>query len=57
MSEFQIVALVALIGALILAGRGVASRGISLSKGAMLVAIWVGLFAIVVLFIRLIDSA
>lgn len=57
MSEFQIVALAALIGALILAGRGVTSRGISLSKGAMLAAIWVGLFAIVALFTSLIDGA
>lgn len=57
MSEFQTVALVALLGALILATYNFRARELSLGKVAKLAAIWFGAFAIVFLFIRLISAS
>ncbi|WP_165961108.1 hypothetical protein [Qipengyuania sediminis] len=55
MSEFQIVALIALAGSLLLVAPGLAGRGMTLSKGLRLALVWVGLFAIVTLFISVIS--
>lgn len=54
MSEFQVVALIGLAGALILVTPALSRRGMTWSKGLRLGLIWMGLFAIVTLFISLV---
>lgn len=56
MNEFQIVALIALLGSLVLVGRGISGRGLRGAKGITLAAIWLGLFLIVTLFVSLVAD-
>lgn len=56
MNEWQIVGLISLVGSLVLVGSNLSGRGMTISKGVKLAGVWIGLFAIVTLFISLVAD-
>ena len=54
MTEFEVVHIVWLLGALILVGAGLAGHQLSLKRGLAMGLIWIGIFVGVTLFIDLV---
>ena len=54
MNEYQIVSLISLLGVLILVTGAFRAHRVNVKKGFYMAAAWVGIFAIVVLFIDLV---
>lgn len=54
MNEFEVVHLVWLFGALVLVGSSLAAHRLSWRRGLVMALAWVGIFAIVALFIDLV---
>lgn len=55
MNEFNIVSIISLVGFLILAVSALGSHQLSLKKGVTMALAWAAIFAIVVLFISLVE--
>jgi fucose permease len=56
MNEYQIVSIISLVGFLILMVSGLASHKLSMKKGVTMALVWAAIFAIVVLFISLVQG-
>ena len=54
MNEFEIVHVIWLFGVLILAGSALAAHRLSWKRGIVMALAWVGIFAVVTLFIDLV---
>lgn len=55
MNEFQIVSLISLVGFLILAASALSAHRLSVRKGIVMALGWAAIFAIVILFISLVQ--
>ena len=56
MNEFDIVSIISLVGFLVLAFSALSAHQLSLKKGFVMALAWAAIFAIVVLFISLIEG-
>jgi fucose permease len=56
MSEFDIVSIISLVGFLVLAVGALSAHRLSLKKGVVMALAWAAIFAIVVLFISMIEG-
>jgi len=54
MNEFEVVHVIWLAGVLVLAGSALAAHRLSWKRGAVMALAWLGIFAIVTLFIDLV---
>lgn len=56
MNQFDIVSIISLVGFLVLAVSALSAHRLSLKKGVVMALAWAAIFAIVVLFISLIEG-
>lgn len=56
MNQFDIVSIISLVGFLILAVSALSAHRLSLKKGLVMALSWAAIFAIVVLFISLVEG-
>lgn len=56
MSEFDIVSIISMVGFLVLAVSAISAHRLSLKKGVVMALAWAAIFAIVVLFISVIEG-
>lgn len=55
MNEHQVVSLIGLVGFLILVASGFRAHNVSWRRGLFIAGIWAGIFAIVILFIGMVQ--
>lgn len=56
MSEIDLVSIISLVGFLVLAVSALSAHRLSLKKGVVMALAWAAIFAIVVLFISMMDG-